>query len=84
MTTASLPVFFSRVCGKLPVVLSQLGDPPEQVDYTLSGGNDREILRAFREETALIVVKVRLLNEARKEEMKVKWAEWREKNDVQE
>jgi len=33
---------------------------------------DREILRMFREETALVVVKVRLLNEARKAEWEIK------------
>jgi hypothetical protein len=50
--------------------VAHLGDGKDlaEIDAVLSAGQDREVLNALRDRTALIVVRVRLLNEARKEE----------------
>jgi len=45
-------------------------DDLEIVDSILNCGEDRAILRMFREEAALIVVRVRLWNEQRREELR--------------
>ncbi len=66
MTTVNLGRYFNAVCSKLGV--QGLG-PREELDILdgiLNGGQDRALLRVLRDETALIVVKVRLLNESRK------------------
>jgi hypothetical protein len=67
MTTADLGQYVSSVCSKLGV--TRLGDGKDlgEIDAILSAGQDREVLRALRDRAALIVVRVRLLNEARRE-----------------
>ena len=70
MATNSLPKLVNSLCSKLgsSIATADL----EAVTQVLNAGMDREILRMFREETALVVVKVRLLNEARKAEWEIK------------
>ena len=72
MTTTRLGEYVNSVCSKLGV--QQLGgkDDIARIDEILNAGADRDILRLMRDETALIVVKVRLLNEQRKAEYE-KW-----------
>jgi len=67
-TTTDLARYVNSVCSKLGV--AHLGDGKDlaEIDAVLSAGQDREVLNALRDRTALIVVRVRLLNEARKEE----------------
>ena len=48
----------------------------------MNGGQDRAILRVFREETTLIVLHVRLLNEERRAEMDEAYRLWQIKNDL--
>jgi len=66
MATSNLGQYVNSLCSKLGVTFRAYDVQP--VDRVLSSGEDRAILRVMREETALVVVKVRLLNEARKEQ----------------
>lgn len=76
MTTTRLGQYINSVCSKLGV--GQLGskDDAGRIDEILNAGADRAVLRMMRDETALIVVKVRLLNEERK----AAWEKWREEH----
>lgn len=65
MATSNLGQFLNSCCSKLGVTAFAKSDI-EELDEILEGGQDRAILRLMREETALVVVKVRLLNEERK------------------
>ena len=66
-TTADLGQYVNNVCSKLGVTRLGDGDDLVELDAILGAGQDREVLHALRDRTALIVVRVRLLNEARKE-----------------
>jgi hypothetical protein len=68
MTTADLGQYVSSVSSKLGVAHLGEGGDLEEIDAILRAGQDRPVLRALRDRTALVVVRVRLLNEARKEE----------------
>jgi hypothetical protein len=69
MATSNLGTFINSVCSKLNVVTLGRKADLEALDAILNSGQDRALLRLMREETALIVVKVRLLNEERKGEL---------------
>jgi hypothetical protein len=64
-TTANLEVYFNRVCSKLPMVWDgkQITEYLDWIYDAMRAGQDREILRIMREQTAAIVVEVRLKNE---------------------
>jgi len=47
----------------------------EELDEIFESNNDRAILRMMREETALIVVKIRVMNEERKAQFEDEYAE---------
>jgi len=81
-TTNSLSKYVNQLCSKLGV--GQLGDGDElaELDAILNCGQDRAILRAMREDTALIVLKVRLLNEERKEEREQRYQLWLEEQGI--
>lgn len=68
MTTANLGQFVNSLCSKLGVHALGIQDDLEIMDSILNSGEDRAILKVFREEVALIVVRVRLWNEQRREE----------------
>jgi len=69
MATSSLGTFVNSACSKLGVVSLGRRDDLGTLDGILNSGQDRLVLRLLREETALIVVKVRLMNEERRAEI---------------
>lgn len=83
MSTSNLGQYVNSLCSKLGVVRLGESDDLDRINEILNSGQDREILRTMREETALVVVKVRLLNEKRKEEWKEREKAWKEMYDVQ-
>ncbi len=70
MTTANLGQYVNSLCSKLGVHALGISEDLEVLDSILNCGEDRAILRMFREEAALIVVRVRLWNEQRREELR--------------
>lgn len=69
MATSNLGAFINSASSKLGVLsLGRKKDLPA-LDEILNSGRDRAVLRLLREETALIVVKIRLLNEERQAEI---------------
>lgn len=81
LTTNRLSKYVNQIQLKFPTM--SWGDQQElaEEDKILSAGTDRELLRAFREDTALIVVKVRLRNEERKVEQERRYRKWLEEQD---
>lgn len=75
MATANLGTYVNSLCSKLGVQSIGLSDDLDILDSILNCGQDREILRVMREETALVVVKVRLLNEERRAEWELQQME---------
>lgn len=63
--TTTLSLFLSRICSRMRVTLHE--DTLPTVQEIVRGGQDRDILRVLREETAYCVTVVRLQNEERKE-----------------
>ena len=74
-TCATLGEYVNALSDKLGVQALGLTEDLDILDSTLNSGKDREILRMMREETALIVVKVRLMNELYREEREAAWRE---------
>lgn len=73
-TTSNLGQYVNSLCSKLQVV--QLPkESIEELDEIFESNNDRAILRMMREETALIVVKIRVMNEERKAQFEDEYAE---------
>lgn len=68
MATSNLGTFVNSACSKLGVTALGKADELPALDAILQSGEDRAILRVMREETALVVVRVRLLNEQRRAE----------------
>lgn len=68
MVTNNLGTYLNSLSSKLGVRAVGLTGDLDILDSILNCGHDREILRILREETALIVVKVRLWNEERREQ----------------
>ena len=66
MTTANLGQYVNSLCSKLGVHTLGISEDLDILDSILNCGEDRAILRMFREEAALIVVRVRLWNEQRR------------------
>ena len=66
--TNSLGKFVSSLCSKLNAEIT--GNPDERADIEtiLNVGQDRELLKLFREETTLLVLMVRVANQERREE----------------
>lgn len=69
MATSNLGTFINSASSKLGVLSLGRKEDLLALDEILNSGQDRAVLRLLREETALIVVKVRLLNEERKAEL---------------
>ncbi len=66
--TASLARFANSICLKLNAAVGKTPEEREAIERILNGGNDREILRCLREETTLVVLMVRVANQAAREE----------------
>jgi hypothetical protein len=61
--TTTLSLFLSRICSRLNVTLHD--DALTDICMIVRGGQDREVLRVLRDESAYIVTRVRLANEAK-------------------
>ena len=80
--TNSLSKFINQVCSKLGVeTFGAKADLPD-IERILNSGQDRALLRAFREETTLIVLHVRLLNDERRVELDEAYRQWQIDNDL--
>lgn len=67
--TTTLSHFLSRICSRLGVELREQN--LETVRDVICCGEDRALLRALRDESALLVTMVRLANEERKQKGRV-------------
>lgn len=63
--TSRLSTFFDVLCRRLDIRLRK--DGLQIVQAVLTSGHDRAILKALRDETALLVLLVRVMNEERRE-----------------
>lgn len=68
--TSSLSRFYNALCSRLEIVLTASDLPAIFSGITVA--DERRLLRQLRDETATLVLMVRLENEARKEEWKKK------------
>ena len=72
--TSSLSKFFNDICQKLGVEIRS--EHIKDVESVISKGNDKKVLSLLRDETATLVVLVRIQNDARKQELQDKF-DWR-------
>lgn len=63
--TSSLSLFLSRIMGRMGIAISDAH--AAKVAAIIQGGDDREILKMLRDDTALLVLLVRVANEERRE-----------------
>ena len=66
--TTTLSLWYSRVCSRLPI--EPAARDLEDLQVYLMSGQDRELLRLFRDEAPTIVTLLRVENEARREAQK--------------
>ena len=66
--TTTLSLWYSRVCSRLPIDVR--AEDTEDLRVYLTSGQDRALLRIFREEAPTIVTLLRVENEARREAQK--------------
>jgi hypothetical protein len=66
--TSKLSTWYDGLSRKLTFMIRK--DDAPLVEAALRNGGDRRILKALREETALLVLMVRVANEERKEQAK--------------
>ncbi len=71
--TSNLGKFVDSLCLRLQVQIR--GKDSIELEQILNSGNDRILLKLLREETTLLVLMVRVANEQRREEWKIKQAE---------
>jgi len=75
-TVSRISQYVSRMQIKFPTIAWGKKEDLAGIDAILSSGLDRALLRILREDTALVVVKVRLLNEQRRADMEREYQEW--------
>lgn len=63
--TSKLSTFFDVLCRRLDIRLRK--DGTQTVQTVLTSGQDRAILKTLRDETALLVLLVRVMNEERRD-----------------
>lgn len=68
--TSNLGKFVSSICAKMQAKVGKTGEERENAEVILNSGNDRALLKLLREETTLLVLMVRVANQARQEEWK--------------
>lgn len=73
--TSSLPVFVTRLCQRLGASLGRTPEERAVVESILKHGEDKTVLRIIREETAYLVLLVRIDNQEKRDEWKAKTAE---------
>ena len=71
--TSNLGKFVNSLCSKLQAQIKT--DDASIADEILNGGQDRALLKLLREETTMIVLMVRVVNQERKEEWEARQAE---------
>ena len=71
--TSNLGKFVNSLCSKLQAQIKT--DEASIADEILNGGQDRALLKLLREETTMIVLMVRVVNQERKEEWEARQAE---------
>jgi hypothetical protein len=65
--TNNLGKFINSLCSKLDVQLGSKADEAKEAEIILNSGNDKALLKLFRDETTLIVLMVRVRNQERRE-----------------
>jgi len=68
--TSNLGKFVNTLCAKLQAQIGQTNDERERAESVLNCGYDRALLKLIRDETALLVLMVRVENQKRQEEWK--------------
>lgn len=68
--TSSLSKFYNSICSKLEITLTASDLPP--LFGAITAPDERRLLRQLRDETATLVLMVRVENEKRKEEWKAR------------
>lgn len=68
--TAHAPQFLSKITNRLAIGLSEAG--AKSVSEVINSAPERELLKMLREDTTLLVLMVRVANEARREDWKQK------------
>ena len=66
--TSSLGKFVNSLCLKLGANLGRNQAERDRAEAILNSGQDRELLKAFRDETTLLVLMVRVENQKRRDE----------------
>ena len=75
--TGLLSTFLSKITQRLGIVIES--KYVQSVNAVIQSGEDKAILKSLRDETTMLVLLVRLANEERREELKLKKA--RRKNE---
>jgi hypothetical protein len=65
--TNNLGKFINSLCSKLDAQIGQTADERELAKRILNSGNDKSLLKLFRDETTLIVLMVRVRNQEKRE-----------------
>lgn len=65
--TNNLGRFINSLCSKLDAQIGQNADERELAEKILNSGNDKSLLKLFRDETTLIVLMVRVRNQEKRE-----------------
>lgn len=76
--TSNLGEFVNALCSKVQAQIGKTDEEREQAEAVLNSGNDRALLKLMRNETALVVLMVRVENQQRQEEWRARDAERKE------
>lgn len=68
--TGLLSTFLSKITQRLGILIE--GKDAERVNAVVRSGEDKAILKSLRDETTMLVLMVRLVNEEKREELKLK------------
>jgi hypothetical protein len=68
--TSNLAKFTNSLCSKLNATVGTTPADREDASAILNSGNDKALLKLLREETTLIVLMVRVVNQERHDEWK--------------
>ena len=73
--TSRLGTFVNSLCSKFQATVGTRDEEREKAEAILNNGQDRSLLKLIREETTLLVLMVRVRNQARQEEWEARRSE---------
>ena len=82
--TSNMGAFINTLCAKMSAQIGQTNEERERAEEVLNSGNDRALLKLMRDETALLVLMVRVDNQARQDEWKERDEERRQEEAAME